>query len=355
MMKLGPARLGAIRSRVKVRPAAILGGLVTAAGCGDGVGPPPGETSGTVRSLTAVRHTPAGFVAVGSEFAFDSNGVVFDSDRPLIIRSVDGREWSRATVPGEGGLLGLAHGDGRYVAVGGRRLPDRPLVLVSDDAVTWRSPARTPDVVLQSISFGVGRFAALSVDPGPLAPTIWTSADGETWNVAAGLAFPGFEIGRAGDRFLVWGESNAVASSADAVSWDLSTIPGVNRVVDLGLVGGELVGNAVLDCCFGEVPEAVAYFDLSAADPRSWTAVQRTGPRVLFFGRAISAGTHVAVAGGGTAWRASGAFGPWTRTLETEQALADVAFGGDSFVAVGHGVLFASGDGGRWTRIQIPR
>lgn len=114
------------------------------------------------------------------------------------IVSTDGRHWD---ITGEwqvdgkddsNNLMGLAWGNGRYVAVGGggwSRESQAGHILVSTDGREWRETLKLPNRI-NPLVFGGDTF----VTAGPPDKTLYTSTDGETWKAGAKVPFEGWAL-----------------------------------------------------------------------------------------------------------------------------------------------------------------
>jgi len=111
-----------------------------------------------------------------NEVAFGSQGFVAVGGGGQVFVSEDGRNWDAQTVQDASGepiaedLLGVAFGNGLYLAVGGQKL------ISSTDAVNWEV-VTTWTVPVNSVSFGNGLF----VVTGDVS-TIFYSTNGTVWN-----------------------------------------------------------------------------------------------------------------------------------------------------------------------------
>lgn len=111
-----------------------------------------------------------------NDVTYGNNGFVAVGDSGQILVSEDGKNWEKKSVQETDGtpltedLLGVAYGDGLYLAVGGQKL------ISSTDTVNW-TVVTTWTVPVNSITFGDGLF----VVTGDLS-TIFYSTNGTNWN-----------------------------------------------------------------------------------------------------------------------------------------------------------------------------
>ena len=157
------------------------------------------------------------------------------TNKGVVVRSDDGVTWTSSSLPaGSGGLLGLAFGAGRFVAVG-----ELGLIYTSADAVTWSAAATGITTTLRAVTFADGLFVATG-DSG----RVLTSSDGLTWanrSIASTNAFWG--ITRHDGAWYVNAGSN-VYSSPDAVTWSRVTVAGLTNLGSYKLysLAGVLLG-----------------------------------------------------------------------------------------------------------------
>ena len=133
------------------------------------------------------------------------------------LTSLDGVQWTAATIPGNGWLYDIAAGNDVFVAVGGNR------IMRSTDGENWQ-PSGPPGVSsLQSVVFFNGQFIAVGE-----GGQILTSPSGEVWTarvsgttsfLAAAAAGPGTVVAA--------GNDGVILSSLDGVSWTQRSIPGL--------------------------------------------------------------------------------------------------------------------------------
>jgi photosystem II stability/assembly factor-like uncharacterized protein len=147
------------------------------------------HAAGEVR-LSAITRSPGHFVAVGS------NGV--------ILRSEDGRSWTKQPASTDAYLRGITFGDGCFVAVG-----DGGAVVTGTDSAGWQSLQPLGSNTLRQVTFGRGQFIAVG-DGG----VIQSSMDGLHWRplrspTTASLRCVAFGSG----RFVAVGEGGVVVTS----------------------------------------------------------------------------------------------------------------------------------------------
>ena len=101
-------------------------------------------------------------------------------------------EWAVNGADDSNNLMSIAHGNGRFVAVGGggwTRETQAGHILVSTDGKTWKETLKLANRV-NPVIFGNGLF----VTSGPPDKTLYSSADGETWQAGAKVPFEGWAL-----------------------------------------------------------------------------------------------------------------------------------------------------------------
>jgi hypothetical protein len=327
--------------------------VVFAAGCGDATGP---GNARRISELTAVTAGPDRFVAVGTTF-WATDVIVASSDTALIASSTDGLTWETAVTAEAGTLLGVAHGNGRFVAVGSRfdtgvgQTSFRGVVYVSDEGRVWTAVPDSTSRSWRSVSWGGGQFVAAGYDPTTQGSVIATSPDGVTWTdrAVADIASPGTAFG--GGTFVLWGEAGAVAISTDAIDWTVVPVDSVHWITGMVYLGGRFLASGVYDCCFGEVAGGATSFDLSSTDGASWTVRRRSDPEGLFTGYAFGAGRYVALGGRDVFTSSDGT--TWHQAVRFSEHHNGIAYRNGRFVVVGRNVL-TSPDGEAWAAAGFP-
>ena len=124
--------------------------------------------------------TPSKVITDGTETEYDvyydiiyaNNKFMAVSYNAKVTTSIDGINWSTPiSIDPKYTRLGIAYGNGRYVAVGGQ-------ISTSTDGITWEEPIQIldPTIVLQSIVYGDNKFIAVGHDG-----YIVTSTNGINW------------------------------------------------------------------------------------------------------------------------------------------------------------------------------
>lgn len=306
--------------------------------------------------LSAVTSGAGRFVAVGASF-WSADGVVPNSDTALIVSSADGVTWETAAVASAGWLHAVAYGGGRFVAMGSHDVnaagppTSTPVLYTSLDGRSWEA-VESPSLQWRSVTYGADRFVALGIDLTTLLTVIATSPDGLTWTDDLVTDILSAEVTFGNGSFVLWGETGAVGVSANGSDWEVVPVDSVNRVTSVAYLNGAFAGSAHYDCCFGELPELVAYYDVLSADGRSWTVRRRTEPAETFFDFAF--GTNRFIAVGASALFSSADGVTWQRALEPGTHINDIAYARSRFVGVGR-MVWTSSDGLQWTAVDLFR
>jgi hypothetical protein len=348
------------RATSSIRVALLLcaAALPILAACGDRDIVRPGPGADGFIELSAVTHAGGRFVAVGGTQAVEDGYLVVGSDRAAIAISDDGESWRRAPLPElEGALFEVAHGNGAFVAVGGRAggpTGPRSLMLRSEDGESWAEVEGAPGLSWRSIVFGNGRFLAAGIDPATLWYDLAASIDGIDWEVIATTNLFSTRLAFGDGRFLLYGEAGGVGVSEDGENWEWIALPPLNLVTSIAHLDGRWVSSGVFDCCFGEVPAAIEYYASISADGRQWETTRRpAGPtfHVMAFGNGAYLGLAV-----GEVLRSTD-LASWSRTFDAEEGMrwrTGATFAQGKFVVVGRHEITTSADGQSWRATAIP-
>ncbi len=161
--------------------------------------------TGTLRDLLGVAHGNERFVVVGAS--------------GHIRYSENGTNWIQATSETTETLHGIARGGGVFVAVG-----DNGTILASADGISWQARPSGSPANLRAVTFGGGRFAAVG-DEG----VILHSVDGEIWeHVAGGVGSPLHGVAWQGGVYIAGGDDGVLLRSPDVVNWSPVEAPGLD-------------------------------------------------------------------------------------------------------------------------------
>lgn len=241
--------------------------------------------------------------------------------------SGNGLTWNKASLPATGYWVGIAYGNGLYVAIS-----QAGQVAYSSDCINWTA-ATLPNtsVTWGNIAFGNGVFVAIA----PASPSVIAySTDGANWTVATGTSNLklGGCIAFVNGRFMV-STLGYMGTSTDGASWTVNTC--AKTFSALSYVGTKYIGFE---------NGGGLYYSSNGA---SWTAVSdfNVTSNALF---ATSLSEAVAVVWGskqalytsdGVNWSVS--------NLPSINEWQAVTFGNGRFVAIAPHACAISKDGGK--------
>lgn len=256
-----------------------------------------------------VRDAPGAVVITGERVGTHLLVVGGDQGGPVVWSTSDGREWSRASLPGNrADLVRAAAGNGeRSVAVGGAETTSTNRVWLMADG-RWREvlvpPAVMPDATaIRDITWTGMSFVAVGSTQGNRArwiPAVWSSRDGVVWQrellpSRGGLTGEFVTAAVLGGTVIAAGSGQTLAAR-DAIvvrrdrdgSWDWVEDPKfataddeeISRLASTGwvavAVGTTRDAGCRTDVCVGG--EARSWISL---DGHNWTPVQETDPPVV--------------------------------------------------------------------------
>jgi hypothetical protein len=268
--------------------------------------------------------------------AFGGGYFVAVLDNGKIFRSDDGATWTeKHALPGGTGLLSVVYGSGIFIAAG-----HNGVALVSEDQGDTWEPITVPYATGHQIS-----CAAYSAGCFILAGHPYAESEGQ---FVSG--------GRLAAAYFKPALSSLPAVPEDLVSAPFELAAEDNRIT-ITLAGG----------AFKEIP-AAADFDLSNAGFSGGTVLRdRQTPRVVVFtGITVTApgdGKTITIKAGALAAKAPSATVSaekqfaWTIAPDTKFGASNIrgmAYGNDTYVAVGAGKIARSSDGLNWTEVPSP-
>jgi hypothetical protein len=338
-------------------PRLVLALLICVPACGTSASRPgadsgpdgPDAAPGTSIALNQVAHLEGQFRAVG--------GANHGEENALFARSSTGDSFTVTRLDGAPQAWAVAHGNGRFVAVGGDyRSGDDGLVPVSaiflsDDGIAWRAVQAPTDRPMRSLAFGAGVFVSVvdTLD----SVVAYRSSDGEEWDeVDLGPLWYGPEVVHAGGRFVAYGEGPVVLESEDAIDWS-GVDTGLTVVRSIAERGEELVGVGIYDCCFGEVPEGITSVGLSRSAAGDWSTIER-GNEDPVLEDIIAVGDRIFAVGPGI-FVAEGEPASWSwEERAATRWLSSIAWdGADTLVATGQDTWVSRDLGQTWTASSI--
>lgn len=313
----------------------------------------PAIERGVLRDLATMTHGDDGFVAAGSRFHVRDDFVVAGSDSALVARSPDGSAWTVSALPHPGALVDVAHGGGVWIAVGaGPGIADAGVILRSVDAESW-TVVEGPALRWRSVVHHNGMFLGIGHDVAGGLEVLAASTGGSDWEVLAATRLVSPRLSAGDGLFAMWGEAGRVWVSVDGATWDVTSVPPLNRVTALSYAHGEWIGFGVEDCCAGEEPDQIEYYRIRSADGVTWQ-IHRVDDREVVLAFARSADRWVAVTGDGLV--RSSTPGDWVPALDQPDPARpplDVTRGDGTFVAVGRETAWWSVDGVAWTAVPL--
>jgi hypothetical protein len=283
------------------------------------------------------------FVLVGEARCCGSNSGA------LVMTSPDGIAWTLVSGVPVATLNAVAFGVGKYVAVG-----NQGAILTSSDGASWTT-STVGNQNLKGVAFGGGAFVAVGDNA-----TVLRSTNGTSWSpavsvpVTSGLSYE--DVTHTGTQFVLVGNQSTILTSPDGDNWTNRSLAFPNNNSSLGVVlsgGGTIVA--------GDSERVWSSLDGSAWTQRSlsWSNGEPNPEiNVLAYNNAskfVAAGTRVSNGEVGTLHSSPDGI-TWTkRTLTENRHLNAVAWGNNTFCAVGYsGSVASSPDGITWTnRIGI--
>ena len=266
-------------------------------------------------------------------------------DAQTIIVSSDGRLWDlRMTSHGSSEWLDVAYGDGRFVTVG-----TEGMFAYSEDGIDWQTGEFGFLFTARSVVYGAGAFVAVG-DGG----RIYRSEDGLEWTRQfSGLSDDIHGVAHGPSGFVAVGVAGRVLVSRRGIDWTTGRAGAVDATLrDVAFADGQYVsvgdGGVVTRSPDGSDWSHVTNWQPNSSS-RHPQGLDLLG--VLHDGRRFMAVTDRGVLRStdaeGWTWVGLDAFN--RIEFGTYYALADVAFGGDRYVAVGSaGRIEISEDGLTW-------
>lgn len=274
-------------------------------------------------------------------------------------------QW-RNPLPQGNSLIGVAYGNGTFVAVG-----SGGTILTSTDGSGWTKRISGTDNLLQAVTYNNGIFVVVG-DHG----TILTSPDGESWtNRESGTNNSVSGVTYGSGNFVAVGENGAVLTSPDAENWTFGTsgsdcwLSGViyGEGVFVAVGTGETIltssdgnswntissnaPNSVSGVTYGEGNFVVVGKNdlvLTSPDGSTWTS-GHTGVLKTLFGITFYNGTFVGVGDEGTVLTSLDGINWTIRNTGISNRLNGIAHGNGIYTVVGeYGAILTSADGVNW-------
>lgn len=243
-------------------------------------------------------------------------------------------------------LMSVAYGEGEFVAVG-----EAGTILSSSDGLSWTPHQQDANIHFTSVTYGHDQFVAVGN-----SKNVYTSEDGKSWTAhAVADASPFFTVVYGDGVYVATGFANAW-TSPDGKNWTKRDFTGYlqsgsaygnNSFVTVGQAGhmmrsgddGETWSPINVD--ENHYLDSVAYGNgvfvavgnnagYTSADGISWTMREVRGASVIF-----ADGIFAAMGWTGELFTSADGI-VWTeRSRPTPLALNDIAYGNDSYIAVG--------------------
>jgi len=282
------------------------------------------RNSGTPADLYGVTYGNNTFVAWGL------NG--------FVLTSPDGVTWTTRT-SGYTTLQSITYANNTFVAVG-----YDGTILTSPDGATWTTRTSGTIYRLLSVTYSNNIFVAVGV-----YGSVLTSPDGVTWTTrTSGTPLDLYGVTYGNNTFVVVGDLGTILTSPDGVAWTSRTSDLVGDVQINGLAyGNNTFVAAGDDYQTGNFRD----FIFTSPDGAAWTKTQ-LGTNYSLSDVVVGNGIFVIVtAGGATLTSPDGV--TWTPNLVNHVQFERVAYGNNTFVAVGNDntgdSIFTSPDGVTWT------
>ncbi len=173
-----------------------------------------GEIGGSGKSATSTNGIDWTQFGDAASECFGGNGLIQEDGLYVavgslgwIVTSTDGLNWTLHDAGTKASLTSVAHGNGRFVAVG-------EAIVDSDDGINWHTlDWEVPDR-LHGVAYGAGRFVAVGE-----RGTILSSEDGINWQSLSSICQVNPTAVRAAFGGLVVTGDDGIALSVDGVSW----------------------------------------------------------------------------------------------------------------------------------------
>ena len=276
-----------------------------------------------------------------------------------IATSSDGITWTTQTTSQAAGtyqqLHGVTYGGGKFVAVG-----QSGTILTSSDGITWALQQKTDPATmtmvnyttewLYDVTYGGGKFVAVG-----WSGTILTSSDGITWTSrTSGTTDQLNGVIHGGGKFVAVGRSGTILTSSDGITWAKRQKTSGSNMVNYTTdnLNGVIHGGGKFVAVGGNGTI------LTSTNGTTWTLQQKAGPgntMVNYTTEWLSSVTHgggkfAAVGWSGTILTSSDGITWTSRTSGVSNELGGVIHAGGKFVAVGFGgTVLTSSDGITWS------
>jgi hypothetical protein len=210
--------------------------------------------------LLGVAYGNGGFVAVGQ------NGVM--------LKSSDGYDWVRINGGSTATLRAVEYAQGLFVTVG-----DAGAILTSTNGVNWKGQGTVTTNSLNGLAFDVGLWVAVGARGTVLVSTngaAWTNAPGITTNSLHGVAAG---EGPSGRRFVAVGDAGTILTSYAGQTWSRASYPYEHQLRSVAC--WPRFGGGVFVAAGQRAPTPVIAPNLSVwSDAWGWTVLDGDGDLV---------------------------------------------------------------------------
>lgn len=261
-------------------------------------------------------------------------------DTGRIYTSADDVTWTAQSSGDFSRLRDVIRANGQFVAVG-----DGPVIRTSPDGDTWTTRISTEPVTggLNGVTFGGGQYVVVGGGPGS---QVMTSPDAVTWTSQSVPLANEFDTLRnvawGADLYVAVGNNGIVLTSPDGIAWTRQTsiFNTDDRLLDVAYNGSLWVATGW---------EAANNFDAYVAtspDGVNWT--KRNRSRFFRPEGIVWNGSQFLAVGPGVIQTSSDGIN-WA-VMQTTARVTDVAWSGDTFIAVGSDThVLTSTNGQNWT------
>lgn len=256
-----------------------------------------------------------------------------------ILNSTNGINWKHTNVPGvpfDIRMSAVTYGGGQFVAVG-----QRGAIFTSRDGLSWKRSPALPDEPFDfsASTYGQGLFVAVAA-----GGFIYSSPDGVNWTRQdSGTSQSFFDIVYGNGKFVVGRNSGLILTSSDSFTWNEHALPSLSPGL-MNLVNSTAYGNGVFSAYVVESNQRGYFY--ASSDGLNWSKTQTLMNRTVL-DMCFGAGHFVAVGLVGVQSKGfvmtSKDGTNWVDRPGAFQVLEGVAYGDESFIAVGGSTIIQSG------------
>lgn len=262
--------------------------------------------------------------------AYGEGEYVAVGEAGTILTSIDGVQWRLRPTWTRESLAAVAAGNGRFVAVGAHGT-----IMTSTDGSTWISARSGIDAFLSDVVYGEQGFVAVGTGGVALV-----SADGLHWEATrTGAAKDLGHVAYGNGLYVAVGAKGTLARSTDGVNWQLYNAGGGDDLTGVEYGNGQFL-------LFGYNGGVDA-----SSDAIAWTYLQGDHPS-FWLSAAYGGGRFVGDTGRELLWSENGV--QWHRADGESRGGGRVGYGPAGFLFVGsHGEMMFSPSGERWRSLRV--